>query len=126
AGTPGVLQLLAAVGNDQSAADATLNVLDLLMTAAQIANAQNGVAISTNLGLPGVGGLPGLVNVALSLKIIQPPVIAIGPPGTDASGNWRTVARTGQVSLGLNVSASVLGLANLNVPIGLIAAGANA
>ncbi|CAJ0706044.1 hypothetical protein LMG19089_04007 [Ralstonia edaphis] len=126
AGTPGVLQLLADVGNDQSAADATLNVLDLLMTAAQIANAQNGATISTNLGLPGVAGLPGLVNVGLSLKIIQPPVIAIGPPGTDGSGNWRTVARTGQVSLGLNVSASVLGIVNMNVPIGLIAAGANA
>ncbi|MGN7101828.1 TadG family pilus assembly protein [Ralstonia holmesii] len=126
AGTPGVLQLLADVGNDQSAADATLNVLDLLMTAAQIANSQNGVAVSTNLGLPGVAGLPGLVNVGLSLKIIQPPVIAIGPPGTDGSGNWRTVARTGQVSLGLNVSASVLGIVNINVPIGLIAAGANA
>jgi uncharacterized membrane protein len=126
AGTPGVLQLLADVGNDQSAADATLNVLDLLMTAAQIANAQNGVVVSTNLGLPGVAGLPGLVNVGLSLKIIQPPVIAIGPPGTDGSGYWRTVARTGQVSLGLNVSASVLGIVNLNVPIGLIVAGANA
>jgi len=126
AGTSGVLQLLADVGNDQSAADATLNVLDLLMTAAQIANAQNGATVSTNLGLPGVGSLPGLVNVGLSLKVIQPPVIAIGPPGKDASGNWRTVAQTGQVSLGLNITTNVLGLIVMNVPIGLVAAGANA
>lgn len=125
-GVPGVLQLLAGVGNDQSALNAQLNVLDLLMTAAQIANNQNAATISTNLALPGVVGLPGLVNVGLTLKIIQPPVIAIGPPGTDASGNWQTTAKTGQVSLGLNVTTSLVGVINMTIPIGLIAAGANA
>lgn len=124
--TPGVLQLLSGVGNDQSALNTQLNVLDLLMTAAQIANSQNATTVSTNLGLPGVAGLPGPVNVGLTLKIIQPPVIAIGPAGTDASGNWLTTAKTGQVSLGLNVVTSVVGAINMTIPIGLIAAGANA
>lgn len=124
--TPGVLQLLSGVGNDQSALNTQLNVLDLLMTAAQIANSQNATTVSTNLGLPEVAGLQGPVNVGLTLKIIQPPVIAIGPAGTDASGNWLTSAKTGQVSLGLNVVTSVVGAINMTIPIGLIAAGANA
>lgn len=119
-GTPGVLQFLSTVGNDQSALNAQLNVLDLLSTAAQIANAKNGVALSTGLNLPG------LLGATLNLKIIQPPVLAFGPPGKDASGNWRTKASTSQVQLGLNLSASVLGLATISVPIGVTVAGANA
>lgn len=119
-GTPGVLQFLSTVGNDQSALNAQLNVLDLLSTAAQIANATNGVTLSTGLNLPG------LIGATLNLKIIQPPVLAFGPPGKDASGNWRTKASTGQVQLGLNLSASVLGLATISVPIGVTVAGANA
>lgn len=119
-GNPGVLQFLAMVGNDQSALNAELNVLDLVTTAAQIANSKNAVALSTGLTIPG------LLGVTLNLKIIQPPVLAIGPPGRDASGNWRTTAYTGQVQLGLNVSASVLGLLSLNLPVGVTIAGANA
>ncbi|MEZ0192047.1 TadG family pilus assembly protein [Ralstonia solanacearum] len=119
-GTPGVLQFLAQAGNDQSVLNAQLNVLDLVTTAAQIANNQNAVAISTGLTLPG------LLGTTLNLKIIQPPVIAIGPPGKDASGNWMTQASAGQVRLGLNVSASVLGAATINVPIGVVVAGASA
>ncbi|MGE0967859.1 TadG family pilus assembly protein [Ralstonia pseudosolanacearum] len=114
-GTPGVLQFLAQAGNDQSVLNAQLNVLDLVTTAAQIANNKNAVAIST-----------GLLGTTLNLKVIQPPVIAIGPPGKDTSGNWMTQASAGQVRLGLNVSASVLGLATINVPIGVAVAGASA
>ncbi|WP_197340344.1 TadG family pilus assembly protein [Ralstonia solanacearum] len=120
-GTPGVLQFLAQAGNDQSALNAQLNVLDLVTTAAQIANNQNAVAIS----IPSLT-LPPLAGATLNLKIIQPPVIAIGPPGKDASGNWMTQASAGQVRLGLNVSASVLGAATINVPIGVVVAGASA
>ncbi len=122
-GTPGVLQFLAQAGNDQSALNAQLNVLDLVTTAAQIANNQNAVAISTGLTLTG------LLGATLNLKIIQPPVIAIGPPGKDTSGNWMTQASAGQVRLGLNVSAGVgspLILATINVPIGVVVAGASA
>ncbi|MGE1005205.1 TadG family pilus assembly protein [Ralstonia pseudosolanacearum] len=120
-GTPGVLQFLAQAGNDQSVLNAQLNVLDLVTTAAQIANNKNAVAISTGLTLPG------LLGTTLNLKVIQPPVIAIGPPGKDTSGNWMTQASAGQVRLGLNVSASVLApLATINVPIGVVVAGASA
>ncbi|WP_231409481.1 TadG family pilus assembly protein [Ralstonia solanacearum] len=120
-GTPGVLQFLAQAGNDQSALNAQLNVLDLVTTAAQIANNQNAVAIS----IPSLT-LPPLAGATLNLKIIQPPVIAIGPPGKDTSGNWMTQASAGQVRLGLNVSASVPGAATINVPIGVVVAGASA
>lgn len=119
-GTPGVLQFLAQAGNDQSALNAQLNVLDLITTAAKIANNKNAVAISTGLTLTP------LVGLTLNLKVIQPPVIAVGPPGKDTSGNWMTQTSAGQVRLGLNVSASVLGLATINVPIGVVVAGANA
>ncbi|MDO3564183.1 TadG family pilus assembly protein [Ralstonia pseudosolanacearum] len=120
-GTPGVLQFLAQAGNDQSVLNAQLNVLDLVTTAAQIANNKNAVAISTGLTLPP------LLGTTLNLKVIQPPVIAIGPPGKDTSGNWMTQASAGQVRLGLNVSASVLApLATINVPIGVVVAGASA
>ena len=119
-GTPGVLQFLSMVGNDQSALNAQLNVLDLLTTAAQIANSKNAVALSTGLNIPG------LLGATLNLKIIQPPVLAIGQPGKDASGNWRTKASTSQVQLGLNLSASVLGLVTIAVPVGVTVAGANA
>lgn len=128
-GAAGVLALLAAIGNDQAAANAQLNVLDLLTTAAQIANSKNAAQISVPLTIPG------LTSVTLNLSVIQPPVIAIGPPGTSADGQWRTRAHTAQIRLGLNVSLAGVSLAGsllgpitgpLSVPIGVSVAGANA
>ncbi|CAJ0720354.1 hypothetical protein LMG6871_03772 [Ralstonia edaphis] len=128
-GAAGVLALLAAIGNEQAAINAQLNVLDLLTTAAQIANSKNAAQISVPLSIPG------LTSVTLNLSVIEPPVIAIGPPGKKADGQWRTQAHTAQIRLGLNVSlagvslgANLLGpiTGPLSVPIGVSVAGANA
>ncbi|WP_439893684.1 TadG family pilus assembly protein (plasmid) [Ralstonia sp. 25C] len=128
-GTSGVLALLAGVGNDQAAVNAQLNTLDLLSTAAQVANSKNAAQISVPLSVPG------LTSVTLNMKIIEPPVIAIGPPGKNLAGQWRTQAHTAQVRLGLNVSLAGVSLASnllgpitgpLSVPIGVSVAGANA
>ncbi|CAJ0729793.1 MULTISPECIES: TadG family pilus assembly protein [Ralstonia] len=124
ASSPGLLQVLALAGNEKAALDATVNVLDLLTTAAQIANSKSAVNVS-----PVTLNLLGLGSVKLSLKIIEPPVIAVGPPGQFLSGpnagQWKTQARTAQVRLGLDVNANLL-LAGLDLPIGLQVAAAQA
>ncbi|MGT2434012.1 TadG family pilus assembly protein [Cupriavidus basilensis] len=81
ASSPGLLQVLALAGNEQAALNATVNVLDLLTTAAQIANSQSAVNVA-----PVVLNILGLGTVSLSLKIIEPPAIAVGPPGQFLSG----------------------------------------
>ncbi|WP_426400157.1 TadG family pilus assembly protein [Ralstonia sp. R-29] len=107
--------------NEQAAADTTVNALDLIMAAAQIANGNSAVNVpALAINAPGVG------TVNVSLKVIEPPVIAIGPAGKDASGNWRTQAKTAQVRVGLGVNVSAAGLLSMNLPIGLLVASAQA
>lgn len=123
AASPGLLQVLALAGNEKAALDATVNVLDLLTTAAQIANSKSAVNVApVSLNLIGLG------TVRLSLKIIEPPAIAVGPPGQFLSGpnagQWKTQARTAQVRLGLGIDATVAGLQFSDLPIGLLVAGA--
>lgn len=123
ASSPGLLQVLALAGNEQAALNATVNVLDLLTTAAQIANSKSAVNVA-----PVTLNLLGLGSVTLSLKIIEPPAIAVGPPGQFLSGpnagQWKTQARTSQVRLGLKVVVGVPGLLAVNLPIGLMVASA--
>nr|WP_212635718.1 TadG family pilus assembly protein [Ralstonia insidiosa] len=125
ASSPGLLSVLALAGNEQAALDATVNVLDLLTTAAQIANSKSAVNVA-----PVTLNLVGLGAVTLSLKIIEPPAIAVGPPGQFLSGpnagQWKTQARTAQVRLGLGINANVLGVVGVSLPIGLQVAGAQA
>lgn len=77
-----------------------INALDLLLATAQIAN--KNTAVSVNLGLPG------LANA--SLRVIDPLMVTVGPPGQDASGNWRTQIKQSQVKLSVDVAPSLLGL----------------
>ena len=125
ASSPGLLQVLALAGNEKAALDATVNVLDLLTTAAQIANSQSAVDVA-----PVTLNLLNLGSVTLSLKIIEPPAIAVGPPGQFLSGpnagQWKTQARTAQVRLGVGVVVGAPGLLAVTVPIGLQVAGAQA
>jgi len=123
ASSPGLLQVLALAGNEQAALNATVNVLDLLTTAAQIANSKSAVNVApVSLNLLGLGA------VTLSLKIIEPPAIAVGPPGQFLSGpnagQWKTQARTAQVRLGLKIVVGVPNLLAVTLPIGLTVASA--
>ena len=117
-----------ATGTGTEAADADLNVLQLATMAAQVANGSN--AVSATLSPSSLGGLAGLLNGtgnSVTLKVIEPPQIAIGPPGQDGSGNWLTTAHTAQVRLSINLRplGTVAG-GVLNLPIYVEAASADA
>ena len=89
-----------ATGDGNSAADADINVHQLAMMAAQVANGSN--AVSVNLSTSSLGGLGGLLSGSgnsVELKVIEPPQMAIGPAAQDPDGTWKTVARTAQVRL---------------------------
>ncbi|MGE0080167.1 MAG: pilus assembly protein TadG-related protein [Thiohalomonadaceae bacterium] len=108
---------LLAVSNMQSALDAQLNVLDLLVTAAQVANKGN--AVDLGLATPGLLADLGLASLSVKLLVVEPPQIAIGPPGKDENGEWRTVAKTGQLRLHVSLRALEIDLVVLKAPISL-------
>ena len=89
---PGLLAL--GLASPNAAATATIDVLDALMVAAQIAqsgsNGSAGPVINVSAGLAGVA--------SVSLQVIHPPVLAVGEGGKLANGNYRTTARTAVVN----------------------------
>ena len=114
----------------ESARDAAVNAYALGTAALQLAregetlNAQMTTALPLGVGL-----------VDMSWHITEAPRLAIGPPGTDQSGAWKTAASTAQVQLQIDVSVSdaplfPVGLdmvgATLDVPIAVEAARADA
>lgn len=115
------------LGNPQSAANATVNLLDLLMTAAEVGNVAHAVTLSGSLPL----GTSTATNI--QLQILNPPSIAVGEAGKLPNGTWRTQASSAEIGLYLNVqtppvAVSIPGLlgAQLNgisLPLYLIAGG---
>ncbi len=84
------------------AADARINVFDLISGGAQLSNGTNAIA------LPDLGvAVPGVAGVDASLAVIEAPQTAVGPanliqtnPGNvPAVYDWRTKARTSQVDV---------------------------
>ncbi|MCW3479230.1 TadG family pilus assembly protein [Neisseriaceae bacterium JH1-16] len=95
--TPGLLQVDTV--NPNSVLNASVNVLNALVVAAEIAQVGKApVTVGTGLNLGG------LATVNVQAAIIQPPVLAAGEPGLDASGNPRTSAHSAQVRLFLKIS----------------------
>ena len=85
-----------------AASDASINLLQFIEMAAETSN-DGANAMSLTLAPSSLGGLGALLNAAgnsVSLKVIEPPQIAIGPARTDGSGNWVTsiCAPSGQSS----------------------------
>lgn len=80
-----------------SAADVGLNVAELLMLAAQVAN--RGAAVDL------AGAVPLLPGTQLALRIVEPPRMAVGPvrPSTTDPMGWETTARTSQMDLGIQL-----------------------
>lgn len=102
-GANGVITL--SLANSQAALSAVINPLDALIVAAEIAQVGK-PAINVGAGI----NVPGLLGVNLSLQVIQPPVIAIGEAGLNpATNDWRTQARTAQISLALQVDVGHTG-----------------
>lgn len=85
--------------NPISALAADVSALNLLMVGLQVANANSAAAVQGSIPLQP------LANVTLKAKVIEPPVVAVGPPGYDAAGLPKTAAHTGQVRVQLNVQA---------------------
>lgn len=101
----------------EAALEAMLNVFDLVMAMAQVAN--QGHAVELDFAGSGLLSALGLANLDVTLWLIEPPRIAIGPPGRDAdTGEWLTWAENGQVSLDVR-------LETLSINIGLIATRVN-
>ncbi|KVP56241.1 hypothetical protein WL40_08575 [Burkholderia ubonensis] len=125
------------LGNPQSGADAQVNLLDLLTTAAQVAAYNKGHAVSLNTGVTLPLGASGFNVVSLQLQVLNPPSIAVGEAGLLPNGIWRTQASSAQIGVYLNVQTpsipitGALGLSGLidltlsgiNLPIYLLVGG---
>ncbi|WP_080423125.1 TadG family pilus assembly protein [Burkholderia ubonensis] len=125
------------LGNPQSGADAQVNLLDLLTTAAQVAAYNKGHAVSLNTGVTLPLGANGFNVVSLQLQVLNPPSIAVGEAGLLPNGTWRTQASSAQIGVYLNVQTpsipitGALGLSGLidltlsgiNLPIYLLVGG---
>lgn len=77
---------------------------DLLLATAQVATGDHAVALDLSA--------LGLVDV--SLRVVQPPVLAVGRAGQDHDGQWRTVASTAQTSL--EIAVPLIGTLGVSVP----------
>ncbi|MGH8491662.1 MAG: pilus assembly protein TadG-related protein [Moraxellaceae bacterium] len=93
-----IVALDTAPGMMEEALKAKVNLLELLVAAAMAANKNNAVALSL-----------GVAGVSASLRVIEPPQIAVGWPGME-NGQWRTKAKTAQVRLTVSAQPNVLGL----------------
>ncbi len=85
-------------GNPQVAAAGRLNVLDLITGSAQLFNKGGTVSMAAGVNLP-----QGLSGVAVDLHVLEGPKYAIGPPGVDATGAWRTQVRSAKLQLVIKV-----------------------
>lgn len=82
-----------------AAANAKINVLQLITLAAQVANS------ASFLNVPAINlNLPPLAKLDIRLSMIEPPTIAIGPPGKDAKEQWYTQVHTAQWRLKLDLT----------------------
>lgn len=98
--------LAVGLGDPQAAATATVNALDVLMAAAEIANGTSAINLGAALNLSPIA------SVTAQAQVIQPPVIAVGEAGTYPDGSYRTSAHSAVVRLYLNVA-----LLNLSIPL---------
>lgn len=106
---------------DVAAAQANVNVFNLVTAAAMVANGKHFIQIP-NLGI----NIPGLLNLNLGLNVISPPSFAFGPPGQNPDGTWKTQAHTAQVALGLDLTVGQLLGGLVHLPIYLEVAPAQA
>lgn len=129
--SPGLLSV--GLADAESAANVSLNALQVLVVAAEIA--QSGQSpVGVNLDLSGLPVTSGLLNVSvqLSVNVLSPPSIAVGEAGANPNPPppWRTYAHNAQVTVLLDIagSAGIKGIAtaSVNVPLYVEAAYATA
>jgi uncharacterized membrane protein len=95
----------------QQGLDASVNVLQMLTTEAELANGTHGIDVTSamNLTVPVLGLSVG--NVMLSTQVISPAQVAYGPVGTTASD-----AQV-QATLSMNLSLLGVSLGTLSIPL---------
>lgn len=101
------------LGEGRTAVDATLNVFDLIMASAQVANGTNVVTINNLVNLLG------LATVDLRLSVVERPRYAIGPVGTQVHTAQTRLALDVKLLKGVPVLST---LAWLHIPIYIEAA----
>jgi uncharacterized membrane protein len=119
---PGVFNI--GLSNKNGALNASVNVLDAVLVAAQVANSgTDATPISLDIGnLTGSTLLSPLIQGGVSLRINEPPRLAIGEAGQDASGNWRTVANSAQIELLIDIKVQVPLVLTIDLPLYVSAA----
>ena len=119
-------QWLALSGSSPNeAAGLDVNILDLLAASASVANGSNLINVTLPVMIPGVS------SVTMKMGVVEKPVTAIGPARQDASGNWKTIARSAQTRMQFTLDVikdlTVLGVpVNVTLPIYLEAGRASA
>lgn len=107
-----ILEVVTPAGGGQQALRTDLSVLDLVNALAFLANRDHAVDLDLGIDL-------GLADLGLKLQVIEPPKIAIGLPGRDEDGNWRTQVSTAQVRLEVGGKVDVMGLVTVDLALNL-------
>jgi uncharacterized membrane protein len=109
------------LANGQSAANAVVNLFDLVTASAEVAQAGKS-AVSLSASAP-LGGLAS--GTTIQVQIVHPPAIATGEAGINPStGLYRTSATTATIGIYVNLSVPLTGasidgisIASINLPI---------
>jgi len=109
--TPGLLTL--GLSDPESTGNFSLNALQMLLVAAEIAQSGHSAA-PANVSVP---GLP--ASVQLGIHVLSPPSIAVGEPGAnpDAPPPWRTYAHNAQITVQATIGLALGGIANAQLPL---------
>jgi len=91
-------------------ASVDINVLDLVQTSLLVGKGKGLINIGLNIN--GVGGI--------SLNLLNPPKIAVGPAGKSLSGAWCTEAKSAQFSLKVGLNPLNLGLVDMALFLDLL------
>lgn len=124
--SPGLLSL--GLADAESAANVSVNALQALIVAAEIAQ-QGKPPVQVGLNLANLPVVSSLLpaSAQLQVNVLSPPSLAVGEAGkTGSPPDWRTYAHNAQVTVQLNVGLSVAGLVNVNLPLYVEAAQASA
>lgn len=117
AGTVIIGELLnVSVDNPEEALASEVNAFALGSAALQLAREGETLTLSAPVSIPLAGA-----TVDISMHITEAAQIAIGPPGRDENGNWKTAASTAQMQVQVEVSVAdaplLLGLVNASIDI---------
>jgi uncharacterized membrane protein len=124
AGSPGMLQI--GLADTQAAASASISALDALLIAAELAHGTSALDLSAALNPAAIPGVTLPVGLTAKAMVLQPPVIAVGEAGNDASGNPRTSAHSAQVRVFLELTVNLAPIATVDLPLAVESANGTA